>query len=54
MPQMNQRRTSIHSAQGPVFAAVKIEPTDLPRVLPPRDGVYLARRFRNALLGEAF
>ncbi len=52
--QVDALHAAIHGAQGPVFAAVKIEPTDLPRVLPPRDGVYLARRFRNALLGEAF
>jgi thiamine pyrophosphate-dependent acetolactate synthase large subunit-like protein len=33
------------------FAAVKIFPEDLPRVLPPRDGAFLAQRLRTELLG---
>lgn len=42
----------IHSAPGPVAAIIKIKAEDLPRVLPPRDGVFLKDRFRTALLGE--
>jgi thiamine pyrophosphate-dependent acetolactate synthase large subunit-like protein len=52
--QVDALRDAVRTAAGPVFATVKIEPTDLPRVLPPRDGVHLASRFRQALLGEAF
>ncbi|MDE2007236.1 MAG: aldehyde dehydrogenase [Rhodospirillales bacterium] len=33
----------------PLFAVVKIAPTEVPRHLPPRDGAYLADRFRRAL-----
>ncbi len=32
-----------------VFAVVKIATTEVPRYLPPRDGAWLARRFRNGL-----
>ncbi len=32
-----------------VFAVVKISPAEVPRHLPPRDGAYLADRFRRAL-----
>ena len=32
-----------------VFAVVRISPAELPRHLPPRDGAYLADRFRRAL-----
>jgi thiamine pyrophosphate-dependent acetolactate synthase large subunit-like protein len=38
-------------APGPVFAAVKVAAGADPLVLPPRDGVYLKHRFREALLG---
>jgi thiamine pyrophosphate-dependent acetolactate synthase large subunit-like protein len=34
---------------GPRFATVKIVPTETPRALPPRDGVYLKNRFRHHL-----
>ncbi|MDQ2804760.1 MAG: thiamine pyrophosphate-dependent enzyme [Pseudomonadota bacterium] len=33
----------------PLFAVVKISPTEPPRHLPPRDGAHLADRFRRAL-----
>ena len=33
----------------PIFAVVKISPAEVPRFLPPRDGAYLATRFRHAL-----
>ena len=52
--EVDSLRGAIHAGAGPLFAAVKVDPTDLPRVLPPRDGVYLASRFRQALLGESF
>lgn len=32
-----------------LFAVIKIAPDEPPRVLPPRDGAYLADRFRRAL-----
>jgi len=37
---------------GPLLAVIKISSDEVPRVLPPRDGPYLANRFRAALLGE--
>lgn len=46
-------RREIHSLDEMLFAVVKIAPGDLPRVLPPRDGAYLAHRIREALLGRA-
>jgi len=33
----------------PLFAVIRIAPDELPRHLPPRDGAYLADRFRRAL-----
>ena len=42
----------IHAASGPIAAIIKVKAEDLPRVLPPRDGVFLKNRFRTALLGE--
>ena len=35
--------------QESLFAVVRISPAELPRHLPPRDGAYLADRFRRAL-----
>jgi thiamine pyrophosphate-dependent acetolactate synthase large subunit-like protein len=32
-----------------LFAVVRISPDEFPRTLPPRDGAYLADRFRRAL-----
>jgi thiamine pyrophosphate-dependent acetolactate synthase large subunit-like protein len=32
-----------------LFAVIRISPEELPRHLPPRDGAYLADRFRRAL-----
>ena len=37
--------------EGPLFANVKIEAGEHPRVLPARDGAYLRSRFREAVLG---
>lgn len=42
----------IHHHEGPVVAVVKIANTEVPRVLPPRQGAYLTNRMRIALLGE--
>ncbi|MBI07366.1 MAG: aldehyde dehydrogenase [Rhodospirillaceae bacterium] len=39
-------------APGPTAVIAKVRPENLPRILPPRDGVYLKDRFRAALLGE--
>src|SRR5581483_6945064 len=44
-------RADIHTLQDVLFAAVKVSPEDLPRVLPPRDGSYLTHRMRAALVG---
>jgi thiamine pyrophosphate-dependent acetolactate synthase large subunit-like protein len=44
-------RDAIHTTQKVLFAAIKIAPEELPRVLPPRDGAYLTQRMRAALLG---
>ncbi len=46
-------RDAVHACRGPLFAAIKVAPEDLPRVLPARDGVFLARRFREAVTGKA-
>jgi thiamine pyrophosphate-dependent acetolactate synthase large subunit-like protein len=39
----------VHHATATVFARVLIRADEPPRVLPPRDGVYLKTRFRRAL-----
>jgi len=44
-------RAGIHSGQGLSFTVIKVFLEELPRVLPPRDGAALTRRFREALLG---
>ena len=42
-------RTRLGARDGTKLATVKIKPENLPRVLPPRDGVYVKNRFRAAL-----
>ena len=42
-------RQGLHAKEGPLFASVAITPDEPPRVLPPRDGVHLKARFREAL-----
>ncbi|HEX3349571.1 MAG TPA: thiamine pyrophosphate-dependent enzyme [Acetobacteraceae bacterium] len=42
-------RARVHECDGLNFAAVKIGAVNVPRVLPPRDGVYVKNRFRAAL-----
>ena len=39
----------LHRADGPGFASIQIAADDPPRVLPPRDGVFLKTRFRQSL-----
>lgn len=51
--EVTELRRLAHAGEGPVFAAVKIDPEALPFVLPPADGVILTTRFRRAVLGEA-
>ncbi len=42
-------RERIHAKAGTSFAAIKVEAGDPPRVLAPRDGIYVKHRFRAAL-----
>jgi hypothetical protein len=44
---------AIGALAGPLFAVVKVDPANLPLVLPPREGAFLTARFREALLGPA-
>ena len=46
-------REALHAGNGPFFAQVKVDPQQMPLVLPPRDGAHLKNRFREALLGPA-
>ena len=39
----------INARSGCLFSQVRVRPDDLPRILPPRDGVYLKNRFREVL-----
>ena len=39
----------LHSREGLSLAAIKIKAENVPRVLPPRDGVHIKNRFRSAL-----
>ena len=40
---------SLNAAEHLQFADIRIKAENLPRVLPPRDGVYVKNRFRNSL-----
>lgn len=42
-------RPRLHRADGPGFASIQIAADEPTRVLPPRDGVFLKTRFRQAL-----
>jgi thiamine pyrophosphate-dependent acetolactate synthase large subunit-like protein len=46
---VEQLRARLTAFSGPNLAACKVAPTDLPRVLPPIDAVYLKHRLRLAL-----
>lgn len=39
-------------AEGPVFVLIRISADPVPMVLPPKDGVFLKNRFRQAVVGE--
>lgn len=41
----------LYSAQGPLFATIKVTINPVPMALPPRDGTVIRHRFREALLG---
>jgi hypothetical protein len=42
--------TRVHATgSGTLFARLPIDPAPLPRILPPRDGVFLKNRLRGAL-----
>ena len=49
MDGVSDLRTRMHAQTGTSFAAVKIAAENLPRALPPRDGVHVKNRFRAAL-----
>jgi len=42
-------RIAIRDGAGPVFYTIKVRAEHLPRVLPPKDGVHLKERFRQAM-----
>lgn len=42
-------RARFHARASLNFTTIKIAPVSVPRVLPPRDGVYVKNRFRQAL-----
>lgn len=46
---VNSLRERITNEPGLHFATIKIDPGNVPRVLPPRDGVYVKNRFRSTL-----
>jgi thiamine pyrophosphate-dependent acetolactate synthase large subunit-like protein len=46
---VDELRARLTACSGPNLAVCKVEPTDLPRVLPPIDAVYLKHRLRLAL-----
>ncbi|MEL0012804.1 MAG: aldehyde dehydrogenase, partial [Alphaproteobacteria bacterium] len=43
----------LHRMEGPLYATIKIDRRDYPKVLPARDGAWLRSRFREAVLGKA-
>ncbi len=43
-------RARLHDTPGPHFAVIKVTTANAGMVLPPRDGVYIKHRFRDALL----
>jgi thiamine pyrophosphate-dependent acetolactate synthase large subunit-like protein len=46
-------RSGVYRGKGPLFYQVKVRHETPPLVLPPRDGVHLKSRFREALLPRA-
>ena len=49
MADVEDLRRRLATRDGAKLAAIKIRPDNPPRVLPPRDGVYVKNRFRAAL-----
>ena len=49
MAGVEKLRSKLQKPQGPGFALIRIAANDPPRILPPRDGVYLKNRFRQSL-----
>lgn len=49
--EVEKLRDLAHAGEGPLFAAIAIDPEKLPLVLPPREGSLIKNRFRLALLG---
>lgn len=49
MADVEPLRRRIHAREGLSLATVKIAAVNMPRALPPRDGVYVKNRFRQAL-----
>jgi len=49
MEGVNALRDAIYRREGLTLATIKIRAENLPRVLPPRDGVHVKNRFRMAL-----
>ncbi|WP_323796260.1 thiamine pyrophosphate-dependent enzyme [Nisaea sp.] len=49
MDGVSDLRTRMQAQTGTSFAAIKIAAENLPRALPPRDGVHVKNRFRAAL-----
>ncbi len=45
---LDMLRAQVHGLDGPVFAQIRVDVTDDPRVLPTHDGVELKNRFRRA------
>ncbi|HXV65250.1 MAG TPA: thiamine pyrophosphate-dependent enzyme [Vicinamibacteria bacterium] len=50
--ELTRLRSSIHEADGPLFASVKVSSAKVPMVLPPRSGSFLHHRFRDAVGAE--
>ena len=47
-------RSLLAQRSGPVFANIKVAAEELPRALPPKDGVFLAQRFRTTVTGQPY
>ena len=49
MPGVDELRDHVHARAGLTLATIKIRAENLPRALPPRDGVHVKNRFRATL-----
>ena len=52
MAEVSELRELAHAGRGTAFAQIKINPEALVFVMPPADGVILASRFRQSVLGD--